>query len=169
MVHKMVVTPAKRIYQAVLLMSAFAFLMSGCSSNTQSLSDIQTQNANVELAQASATISHTLTDLGSLQRAATPSLAMKQLPDPNTYGMDAMASIDWSGPVEPVVREIANASRYQLKVFGSVPAVPVLVSVHQRNSTLGYILRDIDYQCASKANIVVYPLRHVIELRYARS
>lgn len=149
---------------AVLVLS-----LAGCSSTPKNLNDIQTQNANIQLAQASTTVSNTLTDIGSMQRAVTPPLAMKNLPDPNTYGMDALASVDWSGPAEPLVRAIANANHYQLKVFGSAPAIPVLVSVHQKNSTLGYILRDIDFQCASKANVVVFPNRRVIELRYARS
>jgi defect-in-organelle-trafficking protein DotD len=144
-------------------------LLSGCaSSSKKNLNDIQTQNANIQLAQASTTVSNTLTDIGSMQRAVTSPLAMKRLPDPSLYGMDSLASVDWSGPAEPLVREIANASRYQLYVFGSSPAIPALVSVHQKNVPLGYILRDVDFQCANKANIVVFPNRRVIELRYTR-
>jgi len=143
-------------------------LLSSCASPKKSLNDIQTQNANVQLAQASTTVSNTLTDIGSMQRAVTSPLVMRRLPDPSAYGMDSLASVDWSGPAEPLVREIASASRYKLYVFGSSPAIPALISVHQKNAPLGYILRDIDFQCANKANIVVFPERRVIEMRYTR-
>lgn len=152
------------------LLAAFIFglVLTGCTTQ-KNLNDIQAQNANIQMAQASTTISNSLTDLGGLERASTSPLAMKRLPDPDSYNMQTLASVDWSGPVGPIVQQIASASQYHLRVLGNPPAIPVLVSVNEKNTPLGYILRDIDFQCRSKANIVVYPERRVIELRYARS
>jgi defect-in-organelle-trafficking protein DotD len=149
----------------------FIFVLTACSSTKKGLSvnEIQTQNANIQIAQAATTTSNALTQLGSLERAVTPPLALKNLPDPNNYNMDSLASIDWAGPVGPIVRQIAQAGRYQLRVLGRPPAVPVLISINEKNMPLGYILRDIDFQCGNKANIVVFPQRRVIELRYGRS
>lgn len=154
----------------LLSFCVIAFFLSGCSSyNVNSINEAETQSANVKLAEAASTMSNTLTQTAAVQRATTPPLTMKELPDPNTWGMDALASVDWSGPVAPIVQKIADASGFQLRVFGQPPAVPVLVSINQTNAPLGYILRDIDFQSGSKANIVVFPERRVIELRYGRS
>ncbi len=160
----------KRLFFISLLTSCcFGFLLTGCSSTQQNLNDIKTVNANVQLAQAATTVSNSLTDLGSMKRATTSPLAMKNLPNPDAYNMDSLASIDWAGPIGPIVEQIARASHYQLRVLGKTPAIPVLISINEKNMPLGYILRDIDFQSGSKANIVVFPRRRVIELRYGRS
>jgi defect-in-organelle-trafficking protein DotD len=155
----------KRLFSLCFL----SFFIAACSSTTsqKDSDEIKTQNANIQMSQAATTVSNSLTDIGSMQRATTPPLAMKNLPDPNTYNMDALGSVDWSGPVEPIVQQIANASHYKVVILGKPPAIPVLVSITEKNMPLGYILRDIDFQCANKANIVVFPERRVIELRYA--
>ena len=150
-----------------------AFFLAGCTTpvghSVTSLNEAEVQAANIKLAEAASTMSNTLSQTAAVQRATTPPLSMKPLPDPNAWGMDTLASIDWSGPVEPLVRQIANVTTYQLRVFGQPPAVPVLVSINQTNVPLGYILRELDFQSGSKANIVVFPGRRVIELRYGRS
>lgn len=145
-------------------------LLAGCSSTTYKNTDaVENQNADITLAQASSTISDSLTASEEIQRATTSPLSMKSLPNADAYNMDQIATIDWSGPIGPIVKKIAQASQYQLRVLGPSPALPVLISIHQKNTSLGYILRDIDYQAGSKANIVVFPDKRLIELRYARS
>lgn len=155
----------------VLSFVSFSVLsLMGCSSTTYKNTDAaEIQNANTTLAQASSTISDSLTASEEIQRATTPALSLKNLPNADAYNMDQIASIDWSGPVGPIVKRIADASHYNLRVLGRPPAVPVLVSINQKNMTLGYILRDIDYQAGSRANIVVLPEKKIIELRYGRS
>lgn len=146
-----------------------SLLIAGCGSTTyKNIDASDNQNANITLAQASSTISDSLTASEEIQRATTDPLSMKSLPNADSYNMDQLASIDWSGPIGPIVKKIALASHYQLHVLGESPAIPVLVSIHQKNTPLGYILRDIDYQAGSKANIVVIPDKNIIELRYAR-
>jgi defect-in-organelle-trafficking protein DotD len=151
-------------------LSVTSLLIAGCGSTTyKNVDAAENQNATITLAQASSTISDSLTASEEIQRATTSPLSMKSLPNADSYNMDQLASIDWSGPVGPIVKKIALASHYQLHVLGNVPPIPVLISIHQKNTPLGYILRDIDYQAGSKANVVVIPDKNIIELRYARS
>lgn len=89
-------------------------------------------------------------------------------PDPATYGMSNLVSIDWGGPVEPLVAQIAASSGYKIRVLGNPPAVPVMVFLSVKNVPLGNVLRDIGFQVNTKANIVVFPRSKVIELRYAK-
>ncbi|MDQ2994373.1 MAG: DotD/TraH family lipoprotein, partial [Pseudomonadota bacterium] len=76
------------------------------------------------------------------------------------------ASIDWTGPVEPLVRRIAMASNYRVRIMGPRPAIPIIVQVSTQDVPLMDILRDVTYQAQKNADIVLYPSTHIIELRY---
>ena len=155
------------------LLTAGVLFLAGCTTSSQNTSVVQNENANVTLAQAASTISDSLTQADAVQRATASPLALKKLVnldnDSQTYGMASLASIDWSGPIGPVVKSIAQAANYKLRILGRPTALPVLISINVNNQPLGDILRDIDYQAGSKANIVVYPDNQLIELRYGRS
>ncbi len=45
--------------------------------------------------------------------------AMDPAPNPASYGMAQQVSIDWSGPVEPLLKQLANASGYRLRSIGA--------------------------------------------------
>ena len=119
------------------------------------------------LDEASYAISHALTDLAATTQAATPTKASPPR-DPRSYKMGMLASLEWSGPVEPAVREIATAAHFKLSVLGKPPLVPIIVNINEKNQMIGDILRNIAYQCNQEAMVIVFPDRNMIELRYAK-
>ena len=125
--------------------------------------------ASVALAESAASINHSLIQLNATEQAANPPLSVAAPPNPASYGMAIPASLDWTGPAEQAIRQIAIASDYKFKVTGAKPSSPVLVSVHQHNSTLGSILRNIGLQCKRYAQVIIYPKSKTIELRYIES
>lgn len=125
--------------------------------------------SGASLAEASYSVSRSIVDLAETAQAAHPLPDLAPPPSPATYGMGGLATIDWSGPVEPLVRQVARASNYRVRVLGTPPAIPVLVTIYTKNTMLGDILRDIGYQCGRRASVVVYPESRVIELRYAKN
>jgi defect-in-organelle-trafficking protein DotD len=80
-----------------------------------------------------------------------------------------MTSVDWSGPIEQLVKQLADASGYRMRVLGSKPAIPVLVTVYAKNITVADALRDIGYQGGRRATVVIFPDSRVVELRYAKN
>lgn len=84
-------------------------------------------------------------------------------------GMSGLASIDWSGPIEPLLEKLANMTRYRVKVFGPMPHIPVIVSISCRERMIADILKDAGLQAGKRATIVVYPSSRIIELRYSSS
>ena len=80
--------------------------------------------------------------------------------------MAQLASLDWSGPIEPLVRKIAASSDYKVRILGNQPSIPVIVQIHQTNVPLADILRNASFQTQNRADITVYPANKVIELRY---
>ncbi len=125
--------------------------------------------AESSLAEASYSTSRSLADLAETAQAAHPLPNIAPPPSPASYGMGGLTTIDWSGPVEPLLRQISVAANYRLRVLGTSPAIPVLVTVYQRNVMLGDVLRDVGYQCGRRAAVIVYPESNVIELRYAKN
>ena len=79
---------------------------------------------------------------------------------------DKKASVDWTGPAEPILRKIAASANYKLRVIGKKPPIPVLVTIKAKNTYISDIIRDISYQADNKAKIAVYNKNHTIELRY---
>lgn len=121
------------------------------------------------LAEASFAVSRSLVDLAEVAQAAHPLPALTPPPSPASYGMAGLTTIDWSGPIEPLLKQIALASNYRLRILGTEPAIPVLVTIYSRNVMLGDVLRDVGYQGGRRAQVVVYPDSRVIELRYAKN
>jgi len=127
------------------------------------------QNATVALAETADSVNHSVIALNTTEQAANPPVSIATPPNPDTYGMGIPASLSWEGPAEQAVAAIAKASNYRFRVLGAKPSLPVLVSVHENNSTLGDILRNIGLQCRKQAQVVVYPKIKTIELRYTES
>ena len=151
---------------------AIAFLLSACATTPQT--PLRPNNnasvaAETSLAEASYAVSRSIVDLAETSQAANPSPPMAEPPSPASYGMGGSAAIDWSGPVKPLLQQIANAAHYRLRIVGTEPAIPVLVTVYQKNALLGDILRDVGYQCGTRASVVLFPESRVIELRYAKN
>jgi defect in organelle trafficking protein DotD len=78
-------------------------------------------------------------------------------------------SVDWAGPVEPLLLQIAKISQYRLRVLGVRPAIPVMITMNVKDIPLTTVVRDIDFQSVKKASVIVYPQTRIIELRYMRS
>jgi len=105
-------------------------------------------------------------NLAQVEQAAHPLTQLNPPPSPASYGMALNASIDWSGPVESLVQQLAQAVKYQVRILGVKPSIPILVTLSERNVPVADILRDAAFQCGQRAELVVLPDSKVIEIRY---
>jgi defect in organelle trafficking protein DotD len=159
------------------------FLLAACSQDKPKFVDlnlkyITTQsapeqsvdrNAQAELAETAQSVNQSLQELSSIQLATHPGVKMPKPLNPNLIGMAQQTSLDWTGPVGPLLKKIAQASGYHVRVLGIQPAIPVIVSINAYDEPLANILRDTTYQVVKKARIKLYPQNRVIELRYLPS
>ena len=122
---------------------------------------------NAALGEAASSVSRSLVELAQIEQAANPLAPVQAEPNPNSYGMGATASVDWSGPIEPLVAHLADITGYKLRVTGAAPAIPVLITVYAKNVPVADILRDAAYQCGKRAQVIIYPETKTLELRYA--
>lgn len=156
---------------------ALAVLLAGCGSSKQHVyytyittdsAPVQAvdQNAQTQLAESAVAVGQSLQELDAIEVATHPGVKMPRPLNAKSVGMSAITSVDWTGPVEPLLKKLALASHYKLRVLGSKPGIPAIVSISEHNKSLADILRNATFQVAKKANVTVYPSRRVIELRY---
>lgn len=157
--------PFMKIKQTILI--ALCFALGACA--PQPPTPNMLDNTDNSLAEASYNVSRSIVSLSETAQAAHPMPALDPPPNPASYGMAGLTSVDWSGPVEPLVIQLAKACNYRVRVLGKSPAIPVLVSVYDKNTMVADILRDVGYQCGRRAAIVIYPESRLIELRYAKN
>lgn len=168
----------KNTWKFAVLLPAL-FLLASCSSgkkivdlNLRYLSantvpaETTDNQAQEQIAEASIAVGHSLQDLSAVQMTVHPPRHLRAPFNPQAIGMSKMASINWTGPVQPVLEKIAQATHYHLRVIGKKPTLPVLVSLNAHNRPIADILRNILYQVVLKADIAVYPTSRTIELRY---
>ena len=145
-----------------------SLLLSACS-NTQTYPEQGMGPASVKLAEAASNVSHSLVKLSAIEQAANPQAHIPTPANPSSYGMGGLASIDWSGPIGPLVARIAHATKYRLEILGTAPSIPIVVTLSKKNTPLGYILADAGYQAGTRADIAVFPRRRLMQLRYAKA
>jgi defect-in-organelle-trafficking protein DotD len=143
----------------------FAVLLSGCVSEYIPAPAPASDPAVTKLAEAADSVNHSLETLEGIRKAEMPGYR-KKLPNPYAYGLNGEASIDWTGPIGPLVKKIAAISGFRFTQLGSSPSIPIIVAIHKEDTPLGFTLRDADYQAGAKADIFVFPQKRVIELRY---
>jgi defect-in-organelle-trafficking protein DotD len=157
----------------ILVIVGLALTLTSCANrhaiNTTVINNPNSSaNANIKLAEAAVAVSQSLQDLAAIERAANPQAKIPPPIDPVKIGMAGLASVDWTGPIEPIIKKIAKATNYRVRVLGRAPPIPVIVSVYAQSIPLADILRDISFQAQKKATIRVYPSSRVLELRYLR-
>lgn len=156
--------------QKLLILAAVCGLMIACTPKYPPLPPKIATNdhASIKLAEAASSVSESMAELARIEEA-TKKVPPKNLVDPEHAGTNAIATLVWSGPVGEAVEELAKKINYRVRVLGTPPAVPVIVTINKELVPIGVLLRDIDYQSGHKAKVTVYPRQRVIELRYAKA
>lgn len=155
----------KRFPQLLCLL----ILVAGCTMQRATETKVSSSDpAAIQLAEAATSVSQSLYQLAAVEKAATPQ-KVERLPDPESYGMGNLVSVDWTGPIAAILQKIANVSQHKLRVIGTEPSIPILVSVEAENEPIGNVLRNVAYQAHKRAQVILYPKQRVIELRYVKS
>lgn len=169
----------KTKFLVALIPAGLTLALSACSDSTP-ISRLQVQymttnaapimktdtKAQAQLAQASASVDQSAAQDASIQLATHPAAKVAPGLDPATIHMTQISSLNWYGPLQPLLLKIAQTSGYKLRVLGNEPATPILIVINAQDEPLADILQNTIYQAAGKATVNVYPNTNVIELRY---
>jgi defect in organelle trafficking protein DotD len=125
-------------------------------------------NAEAKLAESAATVSASFEALARVERANQKRHKKLASTPAITVQMSGLATVDYTGPVDTILKQIAKASKVRYRKLGHPKGTPILVSVNSRNTKIVDIIRDISYQVQKQATIKLYPHNKVLELRYHR-
>lgn len=117
------------------------------------------------LADAADRSSTALQTLASIEQHRTPHVAMAPIENAPPALMRAM-TLNWTGPVEPVLKTLADRAGYGFQVLGSAPPVPVVVAVNAENKPVVEIMRSIGLQLGARANVRVDGATQMVEIHY---
>jgi hypothetical protein len=152
------------------LIISIMLLLSGCTGMTKTPQAVTTNvkadtvSPNRELTEASVSVSRSLSELAAMERAALPPGRLGPVAE-----IPGTVSVDWAGPVEPLLLQIAKISQYRLRVLGVRPAIPVMITMNVKDMPLTTVVRDNDFKSVKKASVIDYQKTRIIELRYMRS
>lgn len=125
-------------------------------------------DVGTKLAQAAENVSSSMEKLAKIEMASKSST--DHLPDERQLqkipGMNTLSSVDWNGPIEPILQKISSAAKFKFRVIGRKQSIPVIIAVNMKNVPTADIIRNISYQAAGKAKIVFLASKNTMELRY---
>jgi len=82
--------------------------------------------------------------------------------------LNRLFSVEWRGPLEPLLEGMAKEIGYKFVRTGSAPASPVMVSVYRTDEPIWRVIRDAGTLVTSEAAVVLNPRERTIEVRYAQ-
>lgn len=124
--------------------------------------NMETEGAIAEAARA-ATAS--LQKLAKLQYATQPKLD-ETFRQEFSVELSGLASIEYTGPCEPLIEQIAATADVSVNKIGNPTATPIIVSVSAKSAPLSEIVQNIAYQIQSHARISFNSETKVIEIIY---
>ena len=75
-------------------------------------------------------------------------------------------TVDWNGPIEPFLQQMATRAGYAFKVTGNKPANPMMVTINASEEPLFGVVRRAGAMAHGYADIAFNPGARVIEIRY---
>jgi defect in organelle trafficking protein DotD len=139
---------------------ALLLLLSGCSHKPQVPANATpipvanvTDDASTKLAEAAASVSQSLNELAAVDKANMAPKAAKLYPHVAEMQIPGTSSIDWNGPIQPLLTQIAKAAGYRLVVSGHQPSIPIIVLVRANQRSNADIVRDATLQATNRASV----------------
>ena len=79
-------------------------------------------------------------------------------------GLLRRIDLDWTGPLDELVRKLAGEAEYRFETAGAPPARPVMVEIRVARKPLVMVLRDAGLQAGAAAALTVDAERGLVVL-----
>jgi len=119
----------------------------------------------LRLANAVDQASVALKTLASIEQSRNPNIQIESVAGA-PQELQRVMTIDWTGPIEPITKKVADRAGYSFQINGNSPSTPIIISVTSREKQVVEMLRDIGLQAGRRADIVVDIEKKTVELNY---
>ncbi|MBM4211264.1 MAG: hypothetical protein FJ186_01825 [Gammaproteobacteria bacterium] len=122
------------------------------------------EDASYQIAQATKAATNALAKLAKVQSSQHPDYykTPQKVIKSNVKGS---ISLNYIGPIEPLLQKIAKNANLQFKKMGKPTGTPIIVSVKYEDSTLADAIENIAYQAQNHA-IVEITKSGAVQIRY---
>lgn len=160
-----------------LVRSVFCFVIAlgalgGCSAIDKGFSNNTPQvvaapdPVSARLAEAADRVSNALETLAAVENARTPSASSAPIANAPRELRRAI-TVNWVGPVEPVLKMLADRAGYEFKAFGNRPSNAAVISLDVENRAIIEVMRDVGLQLGGRADVRVSGDARRVEIHYA--
>lgn len=118
------------------------------------------------LADAADRSSNALQTLASIEQQRSPGVAVAPITGAPPELRRAI-TVNWVGPVEPILKTLADRASYGFQAYGQQPPVPVVVSIDAENKPVIEVLRSVGLQLGVRADVRVDGQSRMVEIHYA--
>ena len=153
--------------RSFLLLSGIA-LLAGCSTET-TVTPVAAEPdiVTLKLAAAADKAAQALDSIAGIEAQRAPATPKVESFANAPLSQMQPITLRWSGPIETVVRALAERAGLKFRVKGNLPTVPVAVNIDVYQQPILHVLRDIGLQAGHRADIAVDDQSGVVEVRYA--
>ena len=118
------------------------------------------------LAEAADKASNALETLAAVEQSRAPAVSVQPVHNAPPELKRAI-TVSWIGPVDQLVKKLADRASYSFIVVGDRPPVPVVVNIDAENKPVIEILRSAGLQLGVRGDVKVDSTRRMVELHYA--
>lgn len=122
---------------------------------------------SLKLAAAADKAAQALDSIAGIEQQRGPATPPVETFDKASPSQMQPVTLRWSGPIETVVRQLAERAGLKFRVKGNVPTVPLSVNIDVYQEPILHVLRDIGLQAGHRADVAVDDSTGVVEVRYA--
>ncbi len=126
------------------------------------------QSSNLKLAESAAAISQSLQELARIQRSVHDVDQVRDDPNIIKVKLGGRTNVDWTGPLDTFLKKVAQTGNLQYRALGNAPAIPIIVSVNERDILLTDLIRNVAYQVQNQASVTLTKDK-VIQLQYLKN
>ncbi len=121
---------------------------------------------SARLAEAADRVSNALETLAAVENARGPSIGTAPISGAPRELRRAV-TVNWVGPVEPIMKMMAERANYGFEVYGNPPPNALVVSLDAENMPIIEVMRDLGLQLGNRADVKVSSDNRVVEIHYA--
>ncbi len=143
-------------------------VVSACTTPIERQSQIvaSPDKVSLMLAEAADKASNALETLAAVEQSRAPAIAVEPIHNAPPELRRAM-TINWIGPAEPLLKQLADRASYSFITVGDKPPVPLVVNIDKENTPVIDIMRSAGLQLGLRADVKVDSIQKMVELHYA--
>ena len=126
------------------------------------------QASNIKLAESAASVSRSLQELARIERSVHNVQHVRDDSSIIQARLDGRTTVDWTGRLDTLLKKIAKTGNLKYRAVGNQPAIPLIVSVNEKDVLITDLIRNVAYQVQNQASVTLTKDK-VIQLQYLKN